>query len=167
MQNRRTKSNLQLLLGKVWENKLRNTLLNEHQKQITMNKLIQKLEEEIQSHGYQCINIKDVADYRTKLDCMGGSYKGFLMTEELNNFCLFYIDTEKMEKEAFAKQNKLPQYRFRTSESSAEYVNSLPETFVERCTSGYYQECYHNEYTEAREEANKGNILTRLKNLFK
>ena len=135
--------------------------------QITMNKLIQKLEEEIQSHGYQCIKIKDVADYRTKLDCMGGAYKGFLMTEELGNFCLFYIDTEKMENEAFAKQTKLPQYRFRTSESSAEYVNSLPETFVERCISGYYQECYHNEYISACKKAEKGNILTKLKNLFK
>ena len=112
----------------MWENNTNNTLLSEPQNKITMDKLIQKLEEEIQSHGYQCIRIKDVTDYCTKLNCMGGTYKGFLMTEELENFCLFYIDTEKMEKEAFMKQTQRPRYRFRTSESTAEYVNSLPET---------------------------------------
>lgn len=149
----------------MWENNIYNTLIDKTPKnRTTMENLLKKLEEEIQLHGHQCIRIKDVADYRTKLNCMGGTYKGFLMTEELGNFCLFYIDTEKMEKEACLRQKELPRYRFRTSESNAEYVNSLPETFVDRCTSGYYQEYYHDEYKDTQQ---KENLITRLKKLFK
>lgn len=132
-----------------------------------MKELISIIGENIQAQGYQCIKVKDYEDFNVKLNCMGGSYKGFIMTEHFENFCLFFIDTEKMNNEAFAQYNSLPRYRFRMTPEAKQYTDSLPETFARKCIEGDYQREYMSRYEESLNEEEKPSIISKIKNIFK
>ena len=132
-----------------------------------MKELINTIGENIQAHGYQCIKVKDYEDFNVKLNCMGGSYKGFIMTEHFENFCLFFIDTEKMNNEAYARYNGLPQYRFRMTPEAKQYTDSLPETFARKCIEGDYQREYTIRYEETLNKEKPHSFAARIKKFFK
>ncbi len=99
-----------------------------------MEKLFKKLETVIQESGYQCIRIKDYYDFSQKLNCMGGDYKGFVMTEEIENFCILYIDTQKMENEAHEKWVKFSKFMGTISPENRVYLSNMPQEYVKKFT---------------------------------
>ena len=64
-------------------------------KLMIMKELLKKLEDVVQESGHQCIRIKDYYDFSQKLNCMGGYYKGFVMTgfENVKDSILFHAGT--------------------------------------------------------------------------
>ena len=138
-----------------------------------MKELLKNLEDVVQESGHQCIRVKDYYDFSQKLKCMGGSYKGFIMTEELDTFCLLYIDTIKMEIEADQKQRRFikstmnisPENRVLIMNSSGEYVKE----FTKLTTFKFYMRAFkeYEKYEYEIEQERNASFFTRLKNLFK
>ena len=107
-----------------------------------MKELLKKLEDVVQESGYQCIRIKDYYDFSQKLNCMGGEYKGFVMTDEPEKFCMLYIDTVEMEKEADRKYNEISRLKINISPENKVYVSNMPQEYVKKITDyttlGFY-----------------------------
>lgn len=136
-----------------------------------MKELFKRLEDVIQESGYQCIRIKDYYDFSQKLNCMGGVYKGFVMTEEINNFCMLYIDTLQMEKEAEEKSIKLSQLRGTISPENKVYLSNMPQEYIKKYTDyttlGFYLRATKEYNRFYYEKDKKKSFLTKLKELFK
>lgn len=136
-----------------------------------MKELFKRLEDVVQESGHQCIRIKDYYDFSQKLICMGGVYKGFVMTEELNNFCMLYIDTLQMEKEADEKSRKLSQLRGTISPENKVYLSNMPQEYVKKYTDyttlGFYLRATKEYNRFYYEKEQKKSFITKLKELFK
>ena len=137
-----------------------------------MKELLKKLEDLIQESGYQCIRIKDYYDFSQKLNCMGGEYKGFVMTEELNRFCMLYIDTKEMEKEADKKHLEMSRYKINISPENKVYVSNMPQEYIRKFTDyttlGFYLRASRefNKLEYEREKLAKRSFFKRLKEIF-
>ena len=138
-----------------------------------MKELLKKLEDVIQESGHQCIRIKDYYDFSQKLNCMGGYYKGFVMTEELDRFCMLYIDTVEMEKVAEKRSYEISQCRINITPENKVYVSNMPQEYVKKFTDyttlGFYLRATKefNKYFEEKEERENESIFSKLKKLFK
>lgn len=137
-----------------------------------MKELLKKLEDVIQESGYQCIRIKDYYDFSQKLNCMGGEYKGFVMTEELNKFCMLYIDTVEMSKEAEKKSFELSRYKISISPENKVFLSNMPQEYIRKFTDyttlGFYLKAskeFEKFYSE-KEELENRSFLARLKDVF-
>ena len=131
-----------------------------------MKALISNFKASIQANGHQCIEVKDYEDFCTKLNCMGGSYKGFVMTTQLDNFCLFYIDTEIMRAKAYAEFNTLPDIRFTMSPEARKFAEAQPESFARKCINGQQMFEYMKTYEEEFESQKKEGIISKIKKYF-
>ena len=134
-----------------------------------MKELLKKLEDVIQESGYQCIRIKDYYDFSQKLNCMGGEYKGFVMTEEPEKLCMLYIDTVEMEKEADRKYSEISRLKINISPENKVYVSNSPQEYVRKFTDyttlGFYLRAT-KEYNEFYYEKNKS-LFRRIMEIFK
>ena len=137
-----------------------------------MKELFKKLEDVIQESGYQCIRIKDYYDFSQKLNCMGGEYKGFVMTEELDKFCMLYIDTVEMAKEAYKKSFELSKFKISISPENKVYASNMPQEYIRKFTDyttlGFYLRAskeYNKFYLEKEEQENRS-FFSRLKDVF-
>ena len=138
-----------------------------------MKELLKKLEDVIQESGYQCIRIKDYYDFAQKLNCMGGYYKGFVMTEEPEDkFCMLYIDTVEMGKEAEKRSFDFSRHMMTISPENRIYLSNMPEEYIRKYTDyttlGFYLRAtkeYNKFYYEKKEKDNES-ILKRLKKMF-
>ena len=102
-----------------------------------MKKLLEKFGESINSGGHQFITVSSIEDFYDKLYKMGGKYKGFIVTEKLEGFCMLYIDTEEMRRIQEAVECKLQRYRFRTDPIERLKDSFDAKMYVERFISGY------------------------------
>lgn len=96
-----------------------------------MEQLLDYFEEDIQKLGYQCIRVRNFEDFYMKLNCMGGSYKGFVIVHSLNDIGLIYIDTDEIKREAIkrSRSGSLPDISYRICDEF-KYMNSIREGCV-------------------------------------
>lgn len=138
-----------------------------------MKELLKKLEDVVQESGYQCIRVKDYYDFSQKLVCMGGSYKGFVITEEANRMCMLYIDSLEMEVEAYKKSREFWQYKITVLPEDEVYISNTPEEYFKKFTDyktlGFYLRATkeYNKFYDEKEELENQSFFTKLKNLFK
>ncbi len=136
-----------------------------------MKELFIKLEDVIQESGYQCIRIKDYYDFTQKINCMGGEYKGFVMVEEPERFCMLYIDTVEMAKEAERKSLDLSRLMMTISPENRVYLSNMPQEYIKKYTDyttlGFYLRA-KKEYDKFYYEKEKNSsFFAKLKGLFK
>lgn len=138
-----------------------------------MKELLKKLEDVVQESGYQCIRIKDYYDFSQKLNCMGGEYKGFVMTDEPEKLCMLYIDTVEMEKEADKKYNEISRLKINISPENKVYVSNMPQEYVKKITDyttlGFYLRAtkeFNRFYYEKEAKENRS-IFSKIKDIFK
>ncbi len=138
-----------------------------------MKELSKKLEDVVQASGYQCIRVKDYYDFSQKLRCMGGTYKGFVITEEPERFCMLYIDSLEMDKEATVKSMKLQQYTIKLTPEDQVYLHNTPQEYIKKFTDyttlGFYLRASkeYEKFYEEKEEYENQSFFTKLINLFK
>ena len=101
-----------------------------------MKDLLNVFKNESHKKGFQCIVVSSYDDLCTKLDCMGGSYKGFVMSDKLEGFCMFYIDTDRMREEVEEWRMKLDKIRLRCNPEEKAYVAHQPEEYAKRFIDG-------------------------------
>ena len=138
-----------------------------------MKELMTQMEETIQKNGYQCIRIKDYYDFSQKLNCMGGEYKGFVMTEEPDRLCILYIDTIEMLKEAEKKSIEFSQIMETMSYENRIFLSNMPEEYIKKYndyrTLGFYLRAKkeYDRFYEEKEMYENKSFFTKLKELFK
>ncbi len=138
-----------------------------------MEELLKKLENVVKESGYPCMRIKDYYDFLQKVRGMKNGYKGFIMTEEPENFSMLYVDTIKMIIEAEEKQRKFVQHTMVISPENKVYLMNSPEEYVKEFTKLTTFKFYMRadkiikEHQEEMEKERTASFLTRLKKVFK
>ena len=92
-----------------------------------MKELLKTFNDSIQTSGHQCMTVSSIEDFCEKLHNLGGKYKGFVMTEELEGFCMLYIDTEEMLRIQNTIERKLSDIRFRIDPIDKLMLSITPE----------------------------------------
>ena len=132
-----------------------------------MEKLFDIIEDGIQEQGFQCIRMKDFEDFCKKLDCMGGSYKGFIMYDSLDDFCLMYVDTEKMRKKAYERSVSMQKgLNICMSRSDIEFINAVPERYVYNMIKGRMKDFYLMDYDDEKKKSKKKHFLQFYENIL-
>lgn len=121
-----------------------------------MKELLGIFEESVQSRGHQCITVSSIEDFYNKLHCMGGSYKGFIMSDKLDSFCMLYVDTEKMRNSDFIVRGMHELRRYNLSSTDRIFLSRQPEQYVVRFLSGSNQhsflDTFYNDYIPPRKK---------------
>lgn len=121
-----------------------------------MEELLKTFKECMQNHGHKCMTVSSVEDFCEKLHNMGGKYKGFVMTDKLEGFCMLYIDTEEMMRIKNSIESKLTDIRLRIDPIDKLMLSITPEEYVKRFISGTTQysllDTYYNEYIPPRKK---------------
>ena len=140
---------------------------------MVMKELLKKLENVIKESGHPCMRIKDYYDFHQKVRGMEDGYKGFIMTEEGEDFCMLYVDTIKMSIEAERKREKFVKQTMLISPDDKVYLKNSPEEYVKEFTKlttfKFYLRASKmiDEYEKEMDAERYASFFTRLKKLFK
>lgn len=105
------------------------------------------------------MTVTSINDLYSKLHRTDKQFKGFIMSEELESFCMLYIDTEKIMEANMNVRHKLPQVKINIDPASRMIVETEAVNYVKRFLDGTNQysflDMYFNDYIPSNPPSRK------------